>query len=489
MIKLLAAIFGLVMFVTGLFAQRGPRTDQCLTCHEAISDRNAALYRSDVHYQRGVTCAGCHGGNASQEEMEHAMDPRAGYIGVPKGDAVTAACAKCHSNSEEMAKYRSSIPVQQAEEIASSIHGKSALSGRERLVQCTTCHGAHGILSAKNPASPVHPLKVTALCSKCHSGASYMRNYNPSLPVDQMEKYRTSEHGMRNAKGDAKVAECVSCHGSHEIRAAKDVKSLVYPTNIAQTCAKCHSNKDYMKGYRIPTDQFDKYASSVHGKSLLVKGDLAAPACNSCHGNHGAMPPGVSSISKVCGTCHVMNADLFAASPHKKAFDAKKLPECETCHGSHEIIAATDRLLGVSEGAVCRTCHTTEVSPKGYEVARTMRALIDSLDLGERQTAELVAEAEQKGMEISEAKFRFRDVRQARLQAKTLVHSFDEAKFAETVKRGMSVTEEVQREAQNAIEEYYFRRWGLGISTLIITVLAIALYFAIRRIEKHQSTG
>ena len=88
------------------------------------------------------------------------------------------------------------------------------------------------------------------------------------------------------------------------------------------------------------------------------KNDIGAPACNSCHGNHAATPPGVESISKVCGTCHALNAELFSSSPHKKAFDQQNLPECETCHGNHEIIIASDKLLGIAPEAVCSKCHT-----------------------------------------------------------------------------------------------------------------------------------
>ena len=83
-----------------------------------------------------------------------------------------------------------------------------------------------------------------------------------------------------------------------------------------------------MKEYDIPTNQYEEFTKSVHGVDLLEKHDLSAPACNSCHGNHGAIPPGVESISEVCGTCHALNAELFQASPHKKAFDEHNYPEC-----------------------------------------------------------------------------------------------------------------------------------------------------------------
>ena len=39
----------------------------------------------------------------------------------------------------------------------------------------------------------------------------------------------------------------------------------------------------------------------------------------------------------------------------------------------------------------------------------------------------------------------------------------------------------------NAIDDYYFRRKGLAVSTLIVTLLVIGLYFKIRKLEKKES--
>ena len=471
------------------FAVRAPADDKCLTCHQSLGDKASELFMRDVHHTRGVTCAGCHGGDAKSEEMEQAMSKGAGFIGVPKGDGISKACAECHSNPERMRRYGSKLPTNQLEQLQASVHGNLATSGKEHIARCTTCHNAHGIVSVKDRASPVFPLNVVKTCTKCHADAAFMRTYNPSLPVDQLEKYRTSVHGSRNAKGDPKVAECASCHGSHDIRSAKDVKSAVFASNLPSTCSTCHSSAEYMKEYTIPTDQFEKFSKSVHGVALLRKHDLAAPACNACHGNHGATPPGVASISKVCGSCHALNADLFSSSPHKKAFDERNLPECETCHGNHEIIVATNKLLGVSSEAVCSRCHGETQNPKGYATARTMRALIDSLEVDEKRAATLVEEAEQKGMEISEAKYKLRDSRQARLESRTMVHAFDEERFREVVSKGMDVASFVSDEATRALDEYVFRRIGLGIATLAMSVLAVSLYVFIRRLERRQSMG
>jgi hypothetical protein len=126
--------------------------------------------------------------------------------------------------------------------------------------------------------------------------------------------------------------------------------------------------------------------------------------------------------------------------------------------------------------------------PKGYAVAKVMRGLIDSLESSEGTARRLVDEAEQKGMEIGEAKFKLRDIRQARLEARTKVHAFDEAQFRVVVDKGFVTAGDVTNEAKQAIDEYYFRRIGLGIATLIITIVAISLYLFIRRIERGSPT-
>jgi len=463
--------------------------DSCYECHQVAGDKPTAQFAGDIHHRKGISCAGCHGGNPNTDDMDQAMSKAAGFIGVPKGDAISKICAACHGSPEKMKAFGSTLPTNQWASLQASAHANLPVAGRGNLVQCTTCHNAHGIVSVKNPASPVYPLNAVNTCARCHSDAVLMRSYNPLLPVDQMEKYRTSVHGMRNAKGDPKTAECASCHGSHDIRPVKDVLAKVYPTNIPGTCAACHASKEYMKPYGIPTDQFEQYTKSVHGVALLQKHDAGAPACNSCHGNHGAAPPGIASVSNVCGTCHALNAELFSTSPHKKAFDDRKLPECETCHGKHNIAVVSDTLLGVSSESMCGRCHTKSSGGPGYRVAEDMHAMTDSLVSAECTDIRLVDDAEQKGMEISEAKFKLRDVRQARLQARTMVHAFNEQKFRDAVKPGFETAGVIESEANAAIKEYYFRRIGLAVATCIITLLASALYLLVRRMEKKAGPG
>jgi predicted CXXCH cytochrome family protein len=457
--------------------------DQCYACHNGLDDKESKLYSEDIHFKKGISCSGCHGGDNTTEESDFAMDQTKGFIGVPKGNKITEVCAKCHANEKTMKSFGSKLPVNQFDNLINSVHGKTSTGGNTRIVQCTTCHTAHGIKSVKDPLSPVYATNIPKTCSKCHGDANYMRTYNPTLAVDQYTQYLTSVHGKLNSKGDPKPAQCASCHGSHDIKPVKDIKSKVYPVNLPHTCSNCHSNKDYMAAYKIPTDQYEKYARSVHGVALLEKNDPGAPACNSCHGNHGAAPPGVESISKVCGTCHALNEELFSASPHKAAFDQKGYPECETCHGNHEIVTATNKLLGVDKEAVCTKCHGDQNS-NGYKAANMMRKLIDSLDLTKQRAMILINEAEQKGMEVTEAKFKLRDINQVKLETRTQVHSVDTKKFKEIVDKGLVISADVTSDAKHAIHEYYFRRVGLGVSVFLISLLAFGLFLYLRRIEK-----
>ncbi len=474
----------LLLFGASAAAQTGK--DECYTCHASLGDDASTGYLDDIHRMKGLTCASCHGGDASTDDMERAMDPAGGFKGKPSGDDVTAMCASCHADQEKMVSLGSSLPTAQAGALEASIHGVPSVAGPGHAIQCTDCHGVHGIRERTNKKSPVHPLNVVRTCSTCHANTEYMRQYNPTIPTDQLSEFRTSVHGRQLSKGDAKVATCVSCHGSHEVRAAQDIKSMVFPSNLPGTCAACHANEALMKTYGLAADQYEEYAGSVHGIALLQKRDLSAPACNDCHGNHGAVPPGVGSIGNVCGSCHVLNAELFSQSPHRKAFADLGKPMCETCHGNHRIVAATNALIGNDGQAVCSQCHSATKHTKGFEVAGIMRSQIDSLEHLEEDARTLVEEAEQKGMEVSEAKFKLREIRQARLRSRTAIHAFELNAFSEILNSGMETGAVVKREANAALEEYDFRRGGFGVATLIITFLAVTLYLTIRRIERRQ---
>ncbi len=357
---------------------------------------------------------------------------------------------------------------------------------------CADCHGGDPTLDdmdevrkSRNYRGVPDHLEVPDFCARCHSDASYMHDHNPSLPVDQLAKYKTSVHGQRLfGLGDKKVANCISCHTVHEIGDAKMPHSSTHPQNIPKTCAHCHADAKYMAEYDIPTNQYDEYKQSVHGIALLVDNDLGAPACNDCHGNHGAAPPGVNSLAAVCGVCHALEAQLFDGSPHKAAYEEYDIPMCEICHSNHKILKPTDAMIGSSDTAVCSDCHSPDDGTKGIYTADSIKTLIRDL-VEARDTASVALEdARAKGMMTVNEEFLMKDVNQSLIQTRTMVHSFDIDSVAPKAENGLAKADTVRINSLNLIDEYHFRRKGLGIATLIITFLVIMLYIRIRRLER-----
>jgi hypothetical protein len=243
-----------------------------------------------------------------------------------------------------------------------------------------------------------------------------------------------------------------------------------------------------MKPYGIPTHQYDLYASTVHGQALLEKHDTGAPACNDCHGNHGALPPGVQTLSHLCGLCHTLNAEYFGRSPHAAAFAKKGLPQCEACHGNHEVLPTSLEMLRPEAPVfTCRKCHTMD--DRGTQTARTMYETIQRLVTLEEEARRLLTAAERKGMDVTDAWFQLRDVHAAYLKARTVVHTSDPAEVQKVVEPAIQLARQAQAEGQRALAEFDFRRKGLAFATLWITLLAIALYLKIRQIESRSRTG
>ncbi|HSM17584.1 MAG TPA: cytochrome c3 family protein [Gemmatimonadales bacterium] len=359
---------------------------------------------------------------------------------------------------------------------------------------CVACHGGDATiagLAAMDPdkgylGKPAREL-VPQLCGRCHSDAQYMRQYNPALRVDQETEYATSVHGQRLARlNDPNVATCVSCHPAHDIRPPSDPQSSVHPLQVGQTCGACHANPAYMASYGIPTDQEEKYERSIHWTMLSEQHDLSAPTCNDCHGNHGAAPPGVSWVGNTCGQCHSTMADYFAQSLHAKLFPMLGVPGCAACHNNHEIVPASDELLGFGEGAACVRCHKPE-SASGEKI-QAMRSLLDSLILSSHRADSLLLRAENSGVEVSQALFDLEGAQTALVQARAAVHAFVVDSVAAHVNAGLVITDTASARGDRAMGELRFRRTGLAVSVGIILLLIAGLMLRIREIDRKAVT-
>ncbi|MCK6480516.1 MAG: cytochrome c3 family protein [Planctomycetaceae bacterium] len=386
-------------------------------------------------------------------------------------------CVPCHEGLQDP---RLSAPVKAS---ASDIHFRRGLN-------CSSCHAGDGTASRKEDAHSAAkgfrvPRGAAAVesCAKCHSDAAFMKNFDPAARTDQEAQYRGSHHGQKLAAGDDKAATCVSCHGNHGVLPVKDPSSPVYPLNVPATCGRCHGSAEYMKGRKIPVDVLAKYEGSVHGKALLGRGDVGAPACNSCHGNHGATPPEIASVANVCGTCHSEQADLFRTSKKKANFDENGIAECVFCHSHHDIAPPTDAMLGTGEKSVCLQCHQDE-DDAGFVAARKWEAGFRSL-VGKLEDATHVLEkAERAGMEVSDPLFRLSEARDHLTQARVLIHAYDAGKVVEKLAAGEAVAVAARGDGEMALSEIDYRRRGLYVSLFAIGLLAVGIWFKIRDLDR-----
>ncbi|HXG52642.1 MAG TPA: cytochrome c3 family protein [candidate division Zixibacteria bacterium] len=357
---------------------------------------------------------------------------------------------------------------------------------------CVSCHGGDGTAAgmeamdrAKGYIGKPSPAQVIEVCGRCHSDPQFMRRYNPAMRVDQVAEYFTSVHGRRlREQKDANVATCASCHTPHSIRPPTDPRSSVYPLNVADTCGACHADAKRMAPYKIATDQVEKYKRSIHWNLLSVKGDLSAPTCNDCHGNHGAAPPGISWVGNVCGQCHPINAELFNKSRHGKIFVQMGIPGCASCHSNHEIAATGDAMLGVGEGAVCAGCHSADDT--GGRAAAAMRDAIEQLARLYDQARATLSKAEHAGMEVSQAFFELNGAKTALVKARASVHGFDLESVKKEIQPGLEIARKAQARGTSALEEIRFRRRGLAVSVAIILALIGGLVVKIRRMERGR---
>ena len=391
-------------------------------------------------------------------------------------------CASCHAT---LSDARLSAPARAFAQ--SDVHRDSGFA-------CADCHGGDRTASDKAKAhdsardykgKPAGP-KIVAVCARCHSDAEFMRKYAPRQRVDQAAEYATSVHGKRLAEGDVKVATCSSCHGAHGIRRVNDVKSPVFPTNVANTCATCHASPSHMAGYSLPnkqplpTNQLALYQQSVHYAALTKGNDLSAPTCNDCHGNHGAAPPGAGSVVNVCGTCHAVFAEKFAASVHAQIFDRG----CVECHSNHAVKKPSEAMLGTDANSLCATCHSG-ADDKGLAAAATMRADIDKLKTAVDRSSVTVSALANAGMEMSAQELAIGTARTKVTLARTEMHAFDAARVAPIAAEGLATLASVDKAGESAAAELRFRRRGLAASLAAILLVVIALGFKIRQLDRQ----
>jgi cytochrome b subunit of formate dehydrogenase len=307
--------------------------DDCLMCHQDPGLKGTHAGRTiSVHVSqktlaasahRELECVACHQ-DLSGAEFPHTEQPKRAY------------CGACHD--------------QEAKQHSQSLHGQAAARGDKLAPSCSDCHGAHGIVSPKDPKSPTALINVPLLCGKCHHEGSPV-SLTHDIPQDRiMENYSESIHGEGlYKKGLTVTAVCTSCHTSHMILPHTDPRSSINRRNVAKTCQQCHARIEQV------------HRKVVEGR-LWEQEPESVPACVDCHSPH--------KIRKVFYPAGTANKD------------------CLSCHGKPDLTRVKDgttQSLYVDEnayatsthaGTACAQCHT-EVTPSLKRACETIKSPVN----------------------------------------------------------------------------------------------------------------
>jgi cytochrome b subunit of formate dehydrogenase len=336
--------------------------NQCVLCHgtEEIWDAETrhlfvrvADLVGDVHWQRGIRCQGCHGGNAETTDLRTAHAVEDGFRKIDQPIDEVAFCGHCHGDADYLKSVGSDSPATVITEFLASAHGQHLQRvGDQRSTTCSTCHGKHHAMrGVDDMQATVFVHNQVALCGACHEQA--------------WSEYRVSVHGQGlERSGLIKTAVCANCHGAHAILNAADPASRLHVSRVADTCGACHRFIE------------ERLKRSVHGTgngpggmaSRAAPGGtkLLKPSCTDCHMGHDLPDPRSAGFRNRepdrCGICH---ADLYARygmSMHGALTNLgyAEGAKCSDCHGDHDILPLADPASPMAAGnrqATCARCH------------------------------------------------------------------------------------------------------------------------------------
>ncbi len=316
---------------------------QCQTCHKNAEAKHPfhktilAKGANDVNKM----CKDCHG----KHDVQSPKVPGTKF----SPEKVTESCGTCHPEQKE--KY------------SESAHGKAFLTLDKNAPTCIQCHSKNVTAVTAGTDSVQLKIRQEQVCISCHVKKSPASETSPTSSF--VLAYEQSVHGIALKNGNSNAANCVSCHGSHEMKKGGDPTSRVNRLNIPTTCSQCHPS---IAG---------EYRESIHGTSFLA-GNSEAPVCTNCHGEHKILAPKDpnSSVSKlhvsaqVCAPCHnsvQLNEKFGLAAERGKSFDASyhglatkagsvEVANCASCHGFHDIRKSSDPKSRVNKANLAVTC-------------------------------------------------------------------------------------------------------------------------------------
>lgn len=428
--------------VPGSSGDAAAGTTGCVDCHARIDSEQHDIteaWTASVHGQASITCADCHGGDPTSDEVGVAMSVAAGFRGVPSRPETVALCGICHSDVERMRQYQ--IPTDQYAKYKSSVHGQKLLTSQDaRVAICTDCHGDHDVKKASDPTAKVYPLNVPALCASCHADADKMAPYG--IETDQYEIYKESVHGKALlGASDLRAPSCASCHGSHDAKPPTSAE-------VVGVCGKCHTATQAL------------YEQSRHAKLDV------GPKCWTCHGTHDVAQPSEARFFHPkppeidCTTCHDARDRSLILRPTQFENDADR--RCDTCHHTDSIIYA--QAQGI------------------YNALARASAAYD-------EAAGKIQDAADVGMIVSDADVQLAEAKTSLIRARAAVHTTRLTDVAVLADETVAKAEEARSFADARLADSLFRRQAMIVILGIILINVVALVLIRRRLSHAHVEG
>ena len=318
-------------------------TINCVSCHE--ENLKAHAFHSKIAIEKNgfgggpsVACRGCHTYHYTRLVSEKYAPEK-----------TTASCKRCH---EDVASH-----------FTQSGHGLALGKENPSAPNCLTCHKTDVVHFAAGMDSSSVKLSQEQMCLACHLDDPAVREKSPYNQAF-IKAYEASVHGAALIDGNWRAANCVDCHGSHDMKGTNEPTSFVNKMHIPETCAQCH------------VKVAEEYQHSSHGEALL-KGNHDAPACTDCHGEHNIFASQnpksrvfVSNISNNCAACHgslKLTEKYGVAADRLKSFEdsyhglalkagSMEVANCASCHGAHNIRPSSDSSSTIHKSNLQKTC-------------------------------------------------------------------------------------------------------------------------------------
>lgn len=318
----------------------------CTGCHEETGAKRHGFHRRlagpEVPAAPDTDCAGCHG------KHDTARVNTATFAFASSRQP--AACGKCHEAARD--------------HFLASAHGRVLAAGEKNAPDCLSCH--------RQPVTPAFPgaaslemkFAQNRRCESCHVENATVAGR--ALRGGRfVESYERGVHGAALRRGEAGAANCVDCHGAHEMNRGFAARARTDKPHVAATCARCHETAGR------------DFAASAHAVAL-TKGNADSATCTDCHGEHEirgrddpASPVHKARVARqVCADCHASLRltekygiashafQTFADSYHGLAVrgGAVEVVNCASCHESHAIRSRDDPASSIHPANLVRTC-------------------------------------------------------------------------------------------------------------------------------------